>query len=74
MFKGSTSTKRVCSPVVPNSGVQSKVSVLLAPIARLVMFCVSMVFPLSFSLTTMLVAVASPLFRTVTLICCGIPV
>ena len=56
---GSTSAVIVCVPVVV--GVQVNVRIVLLPMFRLVMFCVPMMFPLSFRFTCMLVAVVSPL-------------
>ena len=40
VFSGSTFASSVCSPVAPNAGVQSKFSVCVAPMARLLMFFV----------------------------------
>ena len=66
MFNGSISICSVCSPVVPNCGVQLKFNIVLPLIARLVIVFVSMVFPLSLSCTCMLDAVASPVLVMVT--------
>ena len=74
VFSGSTFASSVCSPVAPNAGVQSKFSVCVAPMARLLMVFVPRLFAPSNSSTSMLVAAASPWLSMVTFTCCFISV
>jgi len=66
VFRGSTMACSVCSPTVPNSGVQSHVRIVLLPMARLFMVFVPRLFIPSNSSTCMFWAVASPWFCMVT--------
>ena len=74
VFSGSIMACSVCSPTVPNGGVQSQVRVVVAPIPRLVMVFVPRLFVPSSSSTSMLVAVASPWLCMVTFTGYVIPV
>ena len=74
VFRGSIIVCSVCSPVVPKVGVQSKFRVVVAPMVRLVMVCVPIRLLLSYSLTRMFCAAASPMLAIVVFMVYGSPV